>query len=113
VWRYDGIERSLDAPPKPVLVSERFRPTGITVEVIRFGPDGLLYVPVGAPCNICEREDPRYASIMRMKPDGGGLEVFASGVRNTVGFDWHPQTNELWFTTTAATTWATTFRPTS
>jgi glucose/arabinose dehydrogenase len=99
VWRYDDIERSLDAPPKPVLVSDAFpadRHHGW--KFIRFGPDGLLYVPVGAPCNVCERDDPRYASIMRMKPDGSGLEVFASGVRNTVGFDWHPQTNELWFT---------------
>ncbi len=58
----------------------------------------FLYVPVGAPCNKCERKDSRYASIMRMKPDGSGLEIFASGVRNTVGFDWHPQTKELWFT---------------
>jgi glucose/arabinose dehydrogenase len=66
---------------------------------IRFGPDGMLYVPVGAPCNICLREeDPRYASITRMRPDGSGLEVFAHGVRNTVGFDWHPETKELWFT---------------
>jgi glucose/arabinose dehydrogenase len=65
---------------------------------IAFGPDGLLYVPVGAPCNICEREDERYASILRMKPDGTGLEVFARGIRNTVGFDWHPETKELWFT---------------
>ena len=55
-------------------------------------------MPVGAPCNVCERADPRYASITRMKPDGTGLEVFASGVRNTVGFDWHPATKELWFT---------------
>jgi glucose/arabinose dehydrogenase len=99
VWRYDGIEKSLDTPPKPVLVSEAFpsdRHHGW--KFIRFGPDGLLYVPVGAPCNVCERDDPRYASIMRMKPDGSALEVFASGVRNTVGFDWHPQTHELWFT---------------
>ncbi|HYN21803.1 MAG TPA: PQQ-dependent sugar dehydrogenase, partial [Thermoanaerobaculia bacterium] len=67
-------------------------------QFIRFGPDGLLYVPVGAPCNICESKDPVYAAIHRMKPDGTGLELFASGVRNTVGFDWHPETKELWFT---------------
>ena len=54
-------------------------------------------VPVGAPCNICERPDP-YASILRVKPDGSGFEVFARGVRNTVGFTWHPDTRELWFT---------------
>jgi len=65
---------------------------------IRFGPDGLLYVPVGAPCNICEPDPTRYAGIFRMKPDGTGFERFAQGVRNTVGFDWHPDTKELWFT---------------
>jgi len=65
---------------------------------IRFGPDGMLYLQVGAPCNICEPKDERYASIMRMKPDGTDLEIFAKGIRNTVGFDWHPQTQELWFT---------------
>jgi glucose/arabinose dehydrogenase len=64
---------------------------------LRIGPDGYLYVPVGAPCNICERPDP-YASILRVKPDGSGFEVFARGVRNTVGFTWHPDTRELWFT---------------
>ena len=63
-----------------------------------FGPDGKLYVPVGAPCNICEPDPQRYANIMRMAPDGSRLETFASGVRNSVGFDWHPQTGELWFT---------------
>jgi glucose/arabinose dehydrogenase len=65
---------------------------------IKFGPDGKLYVPVGAPCNICLSEDPRFASIMRMNPDGSESEIFANGVRNTVGFDWNPLTNELWFT---------------
>ena len=99
VLRFDAIETHLDPPPAPVVVSEGFpadRHHGW--KFIRFGPDGMLYVPVGAPCNVCERDDPRYASIMRMKPDGSGLEVFASGVRNTVGFDWHPGTSELWFT---------------
>lgn len=65
---------------------------------IGFGPDGLLYVPVGAPCNICARDPDRYAVIMRLRPDGTNLETFARGVRNTVGFDWHPATKELWFT---------------
>lgn len=99
VWRYDGIETRLEAPPQPVLVTDALpsdRHHGW--KFIAFGPDGMLYLQVGAPCNICERDDPRYASILRMKPDGTGLEVFASGVRNTVGFDWHPETRELWFT---------------
>lgn len=64
---------------------------------IRFGPDGKLYVPVGAPCNVCAVEDP-YGTIHRINPDGTGLEVFAHGVRNSVGFDWDPATGELWFT---------------
>jgi glucose/arabinose dehydrogenase len=99
VVRFDGIEASLDKPPTPVVVNDTF-PTDRHHgwKFIAFGPDGMLYVPVGAPCNVCARDDPRYASIMRMKPDGTGLEVFASGVRNTVGFDWHPSTGALWFT---------------
>ncbi len=99
VWRYDGIEQRLEQPPAPVLVTDALpsdRHHGW--KFIAFGPDGLLYLQVGAPCNVCERDDPRYASILRMKPDGTDLEVFASGVRNTVGFDWHPETRELWFT---------------
>ena len=63
---------------------------------IAFGPDGKLYVPIGAPCNVCN--EPNYASITRMNPDGSGHEVFARGIRNTVGFTWHPTTKELWFT---------------
>ena len=64
---------------------------------IGFGPDGKLYIGLGAPCNICEPRAP-LAGIARMNADGSGFESFASGVRNTVGFDWHPETGELWFT---------------
>ena len=64
---------------------------------LRFGPDGKIYVPVGAPCNVCNTSDP-YGTILRMNPDGSSLEVYARGIRNTVGFDWHPETNELYFT---------------
>ncbi len=99
VLRFDDIEARLDSPPAPVVVNDRF-PTDRHHgwKFIRFGPDGRLYVPVGAPCNICEPDPDRYAAIFRMRPDGTGLEVFARGVRNTVGFDWHPKTRELWFT---------------
>lgn len=99
VLRYDDIENRLEDPPDPVVVNNGF-PTDRHHgwKFIRFGPDGRLYVPVGAPCNVCERVDPRYATIMRMNPDGSDLEVHVSGVRNTVGFDWHPGTGELWFT---------------
>lgn len=64
---------------------------------IRVGPDRKLYVPIGGPCNVCESKDPRFATLMRMDLNGKGLEVYASGIRNTVGFDWDPATGELWF----------------
>jgi glucose/arabinose dehydrogenase len=99
VTRYDNIEERLADPPKPVLVNGTFPDKSHHGwKFIRFGPDGKLYVPVGAPCNVCDSKDPRFASIMRMGPDGKNLEIFARGVRNTVGFDWHPGTHELWFT---------------
>ena len=99
VLRFDGIDEKLDNPPEPGLVSDAFpgdRHHGW--KFIRFGPDGRLYVPVGAPCNVCEKEEPVYASISRMDVEGENLEIYAHGIRNTVGFDWHPETGELWFT---------------
>jgi glucose/arabinose dehydrogenase len=99
ILRYDAIEDRLRTPPPPVVVTDALpRDRHHGWKFIAFGPDGRLYVPIGAPCNICDREDPRYASISRMNPDGSGFEVYARGVRNTVGFDWHPETKELWFT---------------
>ncbi len=99
VLRFDNIEARLENPPQPLVVNDSFpRDRHHGWKFIRFGPDGKLYVPVGAPCNICEPGDERYASILRMNPDGSGLEVFARGIRNTVGFDWDPGTRELWFT---------------
>ena len=99
VSRFDEIETRLDNPPQAVVVNDQL-PTDRWHgwKFIRFGPDGKLYVPVGAPCNVCEREDERYASLLRMNADGSGLEIFAKGIRNTVGFDWHPDSHELWFT---------------
>ena len=98
ILRFDDIESRLTDPPQPVTVSDRFPGDGHHGwKFIAFGPDDKLYVPVGAPCNICEPDPDRYAAIMRMNPDGSQLETFARGVRNTVGFDWHPQTGELWF----------------
>ena len=98
ILRYPGIEARLDDPPPPEIVNDAF-PTDRAHgwKFIRFGPDGMLYVPVGAPCNICLSEDP-YASIGKLDPSTGGFEVVARGVRNSVGFDWHPATGELWFT---------------
>ncbi|MEM9620315.1 MAG: PQQ-dependent sugar dehydrogenase [Pseudomonadota bacterium] len=64
---------------------------------LKFGPDDQLYVPVGAPCNICLSDDPRFASLLRMNPATGTTTIWAHGIRNTVGFAWHPRTGELWF----------------
>lgn len=99
ILRYDDIESKLNNPPRPVVVYDKL-PTEKHHgwKFIAFGPDDKLYVPVGAPCNVCEEKDSIYASISRMNPDGSGLELFASGVRNTVGFAWHPLTKKLWFT---------------
>src|SRR5262245_26279888 len=97
ILRFDDIENRLGSA-KPVVVTDRYpRETHHGLRVIRFGPDGWLYVPVGAPCNICE-PDSRHGLISRIKPDGSGYEVFASGIRNSVGYDWDPRTKELWFT---------------
>lgn len=99
ILRYDNIESRLEQPPAPVVVTDRLPgETHHGWKFIAFGPDGKLYVPVGAPCNICEPDAQRYANILRMNADGSGIEPFARGVRNTVGFDWQPQTGELWFT---------------
>jgi glucose/arabinose dehydrogenase len=65
---------------------------------IGFGPDGKLYIAIGAPCNICNRDDEGFGQIWRMNADGSGKEMYARGVRNSVGFTWHPETGELWFT---------------
>ena len=99
ILRLPGIEDRLDAPPAPVVVSDTFPTEGHHGwKFIAFGPDGKLYVPVGAPCNVCEPGRDRYANIMRMNADGSGVEVYAHGIRNTVGFDWDPVTHDLWFT---------------
>lgn len=99
ISKIEKIESKLDNPGKPVVINDTYPTEGHHGwKYIAFGPDGKLYVPVGAPCNICESKDPIYASITRINADGSGREIFASGVRNTVGFTWHPQTKELWFT---------------
>ncbi|OWW25693.1 sorbosone dehydrogenase [Zobellia sp. OII3] len=101
LFRYDNIEANLDSVPEPKLVYDDF-PEAFHHgwKYIAFGPDDKLYVPVGAPCNICDSTvvDERFASISRMDPDGSNREIYARGVRNTVGFTWHPETKEMYFT---------------
>ena len=99
ILRLDDIEARLASPPSPVVVTDAFPTDGHHGrKFIAFGPDGKLYVPVGAPCNVCAPDPDRYANIQRMNPDGSGREVVARGVRNSVGFDWDPRTKDLWFT---------------
>jgi len=97
ILRYDAIEDRLDSPPEPQVVTDALPDkTHHGWKYLRFGPDGLLYVPVGAPCNVCDEVG--FAQIRRMKADGSDMEVFAAGIRNSVGLAFHPQTKEMWFT---------------
>lgn len=99
ILRFDKIESQLNNPPKPLVVFDKFpEKTHHGWKFIAFGPDGKLYVPVGASCNICEEKDSIFATITRLNADGTDLEIYAEGIRNTVGFAWHPLTKELWFT---------------
>lgn len=99
VIKFPDIEDHLNDPGEPQVVNDSFPDEGHHGwKFMRFGPDGKLYVPVGVPCNVCVSENPRFGTIMRMNPDGSELEIYAEGIRNTVGFDWHPETQELWFT---------------
>jgi glucose/arabinose dehydrogenase len=99
IVRFDDIEQHLDSPPAPVVVRDNLpNPNqGHSWKSIAFGPDDMLYMSVGSTCNVCAPAA-MTATIMRMKPDGSDMEVFAEGVRNSVGFAWHPVTHELWFT---------------
>ena len=97
ILRFDDIEAHLDAPPPPQVVTDRLpADTAHGWRFIAFGPDGRLYVPIGAPCNVCDK--PGYAKLERMNADGSHVEDVALGIRNSVGFDWQPGTGKLWFT---------------
>lgn len=99
ILRLRDIEAHLDSPPQPEVVSSAYpTDTHHGWKFIAFGPDGKLYVPVGAPCNICAPDSDRYATITALDVATGKIEVVARGVRNSVGFDWQPQSGELWFT---------------
>ncbi len=98
LWIFPDIENNLDNPQRELIYDDYPSDAHHGWKYIAFGPDGKLYVPVGAPCNICEESNEIYASITRMDPDGSNREIFAHGVRNTVGFTWHPETGEMWFT---------------
>ena len=99
IIKFAAIEEQLHNPGKPEIVFDRLpREKWHGWKFIKFGPDGKLYVPIGAPCNVCQPVNSLFATITRMDKDGSGIEIFVRGVRNSVGFDWHPLTNDLWFT---------------
>ena len=98
VLRYDGIEKNPNVQPVDMTAVFKLpKEQHHNWKYLKFGPDGKLYVPFGAPCNICEPPSNEYAQIRRYNADGTGMEVIATGVRNTQGFDWHPVTKEMWF----------------
>ena len=100
ILRFKDIENNLTKPSYEVVYDGYPDEAHHGWKFIAFGPDGMLYIPVGAPCNICVSEDPIFASITRLdvsKP-GAKPEIYAHGVRNSVGMTWHPETKELWFT---------------
>jgi glucose/arabinose dehydrogenase len=99
ILKFEGIEKRLANPSQPAIVYDKYpTKTHHDWKYIGFGPDGKLYVPIGAPCNICEEKDKIFASITRLNADGTGMEVVWHDVRNTVGFTWHPVSGKLWFT---------------
>ncbi len=102
IIRFDDIENNLSSPPRPVVIKDDL-PTDAHHgwKFIRLGPENKIYIPVGAPCNICESA-PIYSALHRMNLDGTDFEMVAAGIRNTVGFDWHPDTDQLWFTENGA-----------
>lgn len=106
ILKISDVESKLDNPGTPEVIYDQY-PTDKHHgwKYIAFGPDGKLYVPIGAPCNICDREEDIYNTITRMDPDGSNMEIIADGVRNSVGFDWHPDTKELWFTDNGRDLW--------
>ena len=99
ILRFDGIASKPDTAPVDVTAAFQLPAEHVhhNWKYLRFGPDGKLYMPVGAPCNICDVKASDFATIRRYNPDGSGMEVVATGVRNSHGLDWHPETKELWF----------------
>uniref|UniRef100_UPI004048A8C1 PQQ-dependent sugar dehydrogenase n=2 Tax=Algoriphagus sp. TaxID=1872435 RepID=UPI004048A8C1 len=100
ILRFKDIEKNLENPTFEVVYENYPDEAHHGWKFIAFGPDGLLYIPVGAPCNICVSENPIFASITRLdvRNPGAKPEIYAHGVRNSVGMDWHPISKELWFT---------------
>lgn len=99
VLRFDHIDSNFDKKPAyRVIKADLPRDTHHGAKAIKVGPDGKLYIPIGAPCNVCNKENEVYSKIFRMDTDGSHFEEYARGIRNSVGITWHPVTKEMWFT---------------
>lgn len=98
IWKFENIEKNLYSPDKKLIYDQYPTDGHHGWKYIAFGPDGKLYVPVGAPCNICESKREVFSSITRMNPDGSDMEIYARGIRNCVGLTWHPESGHLYFT---------------
>lgn len=98
IIRFDDIDKHLNNPSKPItIVNNLPNKTYHGNRYIKFGPNNWLYIGIGAPCNVCIKTDKRFATIMRMHPNGQDQEIYAKGIRDTLGFDWDQQ-QKLWFT---------------
>lgn len=98
LWRYKNIDQHLfNSPPKQLVYDKLPTKTHHGWRYIKFSPDDWLYISIGAPCNVCVSSDPQFGTLSRMKPNGDDFQIFAKGIRNSVGFDWDSN-NKLWFT---------------
>lgn len=98
IIRFDNIDQQLNKPPKPTVIYKNFpAKKSHGWKYLRFGPDNKLYTAVGAPCNICLPKAMIFTSLLRLNTDGTHMQILARGIRNTVGFDWQPKTNTLYF----------------
>ena len=101
ILRFKDIDKHYKDPKEPEVVYDDLPDDSHHGwKYIKFGPDGKLYIPIGVPCNVCNEDDKRFGTIIRIDVDADNIEreYVATGVRNSVGFDWHPETKELWFT---------------
>ena len=106
ILRYPNIEDTFRDNPEPEVVADELpRARHHGWKYLSVGPDGFLYFNVGAPCNVCLSDDERFASILRMDPESGKAEVYAHGIRNTVGIEWHPDSKLMWFTDNGRDLW--------
>ena len=95
-WKNPNLH--IDDMPEPEILSSDFpHDTHHGWRYLKAGPDNQLYMTIGAPCNVCKKPKPIYATIVRINADGDEQTIIAKGVRNSVGMDWHPKTNELYF----------------